>query len=88
MAARRHRSSTLRRLSAAKRHDYYQEQVGREAIVLIEDIKDGNWPGYTENYVRVLIHSDLSDLANRLARVSLRKVCLEYVEAEILEVLD
>ena len=88
MAARRHRSSALRRLSAAKRHDYYQEQVGREAIVLIEDIKDGNWPGYTENYVRVLIHSDLSDLANRLARVSLRKVCLEYVEAEILEVLD
>ena len=88
MEERRRRSDRLRVLSASRRHDFYEAQVGREARILIEDPKNGCWPAYTENYVRVLVRSDRSDLANRLARVRLGRARPEYVEAELLEVLD
>jgi threonylcarbamoyladenosine tRNA methylthiotransferase MtaB len=88
MDERRRRSSRLRRLSSAKRHDFYEAQVGQEATVLIEDSKDGCWPGYTENYVRVILRSERRDLANCRARVRLREARPEYVEAELLELLD
>ncbi|MBT4666920.1 MAG: tRNA (N(6)-L-threonylcarbamoyladenosine(37)-C(2))-methylthiotransferase MtaB [Opitutae bacterium] len=88
MEERRRRSDRLRVLSASKRHDFYEAQVGREAVILMEDPKNGFWPAYTENYVRVLVDSDRSDLANRIARVRLDRARPEYVEAELLEVLD
>ncbi|SVD50677.1 uncharacterized protein METZ01_LOCUS403531, partial [marine metagenome] len=88
MNERRRRSSRLRRLSSAKRHDFYEAQVGREAIILIEDPEDGFWPAYTENYVRVILRSERTDLTNRLARVRLCEARPEYVEAELLELLD
>ncbi|MBT5910309.1 MAG: MiaB/RimO family radical SAM methylthiotransferase, partial [Opitutae bacterium] len=87
MEERRRRSDRLRVLSASKRHDFYEAQVGREAVILMEDPKNGFWPAYTENYVRVLVDSDRSDLANRIARVRLDRARPEYVEAELLEVL-
>jgi threonylcarbamoyladenosine tRNA methylthiotransferase MtaB len=88
MQERRRRSDRLRILSASKRHDFYEAQVGREARILIEDPKHGCWPAYTENYVRVLLDSGRPDLANRLARVRLVRARPEHVEAELLEVLD
>ena len=88
MDERRRRSSRLRRLSSAKRHDFYEAQVGREAIILIEDFNDGLWPAYTENYVRVILRSKRRDLANCRARVRLREARPEYVEVELLELLD
>ena len=88
MDERRRRSDRLRVLSASKRHDFYEAQVGREVIILIEDPKNGSWPAYTENYVRVLVDSNRADLANHLARVRLVRARPEYVEAELLEVID
>jgi threonylcarbamoyladenosine tRNA methylthiotransferase MtaB len=88
MEERRRRSDRLRILSATKRHDFYEAQVGSEARILIEDPKNGCWPAYTENYVRVLVRSERLDLANRLATVRLVRARPEYVEAELLEVLD
>ena len=88
MNERRSRSSRLRRLSSTKRHDFYEAQVGQEATVLIEDSKDGCWPGYTENYVRALLREKRSDLANRRAHVRIHKARPEYVEADLLELLD
>ena len=88
MNERRRRSAHLRRLSASKRHDFYEAQVGSEAEVLIEDPKEGVWPAYTENYVRVLLRLERTDLANRLARVRLLRARSEYVEAELKSLLD
>ena len=88
MRERRRRSARLRRLSVTKRHDFHEAQLGREATILIEDAKDGTWPAYTENYVRVILRSERRDLANRLASVRLREAKPEYVEVDLLRLLD
>jgi threonylcarbamoyladenosine tRNA methylthiotransferase MtaB len=82
---RKRRSAHLRRLSAMKRHDYYEAHLGREMPVLFENPREGTWPGYTPNYIRVVVPDVGEDLTNRLCRVRLESVTPEYVEGVLLE---
>lgn len=80
------RSAKLRRLSEAKRYDYYAAHIGREMTVLLEDPQAGIWPGYTDNYIRVMLSSELN-LQNQIARVRLDKVVGDIVEGSLVEVV-
>ncbi|MCB1120864.1 MAG: tRNA (N(6)-L-threonylcarbamoyladenosine(37)-C(2))-methylthiotransferase MtaB [Verrucomicrobiae bacterium] len=80
------RSAKLRRLSESRRYDYYEAHVGREMTVLFEDPRDGLWPGYTDNFVRVVVESR-QDLHNQIGRVRLDRVVGEVVEGTLVELL-
>ncbi|MEM9161375.1 MAG: tRNA (N(6)-L-threonylcarbamoyladenosine(37)-C(2))-methylthiotransferase MtaB [Verrucomicrobiota bacterium] len=88
---RQRRSAHLRRLSAKKRYDMYESHVGRTMKVLFENPKPDHWPSYTDNYIRVIVprHSDDPvNLANRTAMVKLKGMAADFVEGEIVEILD
>ena len=87
MEERHRRSAHLRRLSAKKRHDYAQSYVGQTVRVLFENPKDDFWPGYTDNYIRV-ISKDSRDLTNKMAMVTLTSVEADFVEGDIVEILE
>lgn len=80
------RSAKLRRLSEAKRYTYYESYLGKEMTVLFEDPKDGHWPGYTDNYIRVVTKS-YQDLRNRIARVRMDRVVGDVVEGAVCEIV-
>ena len=80
------RSSNLRRLSESKRYAFYESHVGREMTVLFEDSKLGLWPGYTDNYVRVVVESS-QDLHNQIGRVRLDRVIGDIVEGTLVEIV-
>jgi threonylcarbamoyladenosine tRNA methylthiotransferase MtaB len=82
---RNRRCTHLRRLSAKKRYDFMEAHLGCEALVLTEDPRDGGFPGYTENYIRVRVEHPGEDVRNRLARVRLGPVRADWMEAEVLE---
>ncbi|MDQ8203699.1 tRNA (N(6)-L-threonylcarbamoyladenosine(37)-C(2))-methylthiotransferase MtaB [Pelagicoccus sp. SDUM812003] len=92
---RARRSAYLRRLSAKKRYDFYESHLGKEMRVLFENPKPDSWPSYTDNYIRVVVPREGEravdkglDLANRCGRVRLRTLAADYVEGELLEMLD
>jgi threonylcarbamoyladenosine tRNA methylthiotransferase MtaB len=81
---RNRRCNTLRRLSAKKRHGFMEAHLGREADVLLEDPRDGGFPGYTPNYIRVRVPDPGHDIRNQLVRVRLGAVRADWMEAEII----
>ncbi len=81
------RSAHCRRLGATRRFDYSQRYLGRVQVVLFEDQKDGYFPGYTENYIRVVSRSQ-TDLTNRLAQVRLSRIRGDVVEGSVVKMLD
>jgi len=84
---RNRRGAYLRRLSAKRRYNYYESYLGKTVEVLFEDRRQGVWPGYTCNYIRVVSESS-QDLTNRLARVRLEKMSADFVEGSLVEVLN
>ncbi len=85
MPERHRRSSHLRRLSAKKRYDYYASYLGETVEVLFEDPREGTWPGYTGNYMRVVVKSE-EDLTNRLGQVKLERISADYLEGTLVAV--
>jgi threonylcarbamoyladenosine tRNA methylthiotransferase MtaB len=90
MKVRNERSKMLRSLSEKKKRIFYEENVGREDVVLFEkDIHDGLMEGFTDNYVRVVAKYD-PILINELKKVKLNNVTAEglmevtEVETEVL----
>ena len=74
MNIRNERSQMLRNLSEKIKRKFYEENVGREDIVLFEnDIKDGMMEGFTDNYVRVVAKYD-PILINELKKVKLTEI--------------
>lgn len=68
---RNERSQMLRSLSEKIKHLFYEENIGREDVVLFEnDVKDGMMEGFTDNYVRVKAKYD-PILINELKKVKL-----------------
>jgi threonylcarbamoyladenosine tRNA methylthiotransferase MtaB len=56
---RAERSKMLHILSEKKKRFFYEQQIGKQAIVLFEDeIQNGQMLGFTENYVRVAVKYD------------------------------
>ena len=78
---RQRRCAHLRRLSAAKRRAFMQAHTGRTARVLLENPRDGGFPGYTENYIRVRIPDPGWDVRNQLVEVRLGRVRADWMEA-------
>ena len=85
MEIRRKRSSKLRSLSASKKMDWHQNQIGKVFNVLIENPKNGMYAGYTENYLKIMIREDHPELANKFARVRVREAMPEYCLGELIE---
>lgn len=85
MPERHRRSSHLRRLSAKKRHDYYASYLGETVEVLFEDPREDTWPGYTGNYMRVVVQSE-EELTNRLGQVKLERISADYLEGTLVAV--
>lgn len=93
IAERARRSAALRRLSVSRRYDFYTEHVGRTMRVLFEDPKQDIWPAYTDNYIRVIVEKNRlsdpqTDLRNRTALVRLDRVCADFTEGTIVQMLD
>lgn len=87
VSERNRRGAFLRKLNSKRRYNYYESYLGKTMEVLFEDKRQGIWPGYTGNYIRVV--SDTSqDLRNRLARVHLEKISADYVEGSLVKVLN
>ncbi|WPP50886.1 tRNA (N(6)-L-threonylcarbamoyladenosine(37)-C(2))-methylthiotransferase MtaB [Catalinimonas niigatensis] len=81
------RSKMLRILSEKKKRKFYEENIGKEAVVLFEeDIENGQMHGFTENYVRVTAKYDPL-LINELKTVKLTKIdesgLMEVAEPEM-----
>lgn len=79
---RQQRNAVLRRLSARKRHAFDSSYEGRIATVLFEEARDGCWPGYTDNYIRVAVTS-AEPLHNTIRKVRLLKRTADFVVAEL-----
>lgn len=89
MEERQRRCAQLRRLSAKKRHDQMEAALGSVREVLFENPRDGYFPGYTDNFIRIAAAShDGSDLRNRRARTELLQIRGDWVEGRIVEMLD
>jgi threonylcarbamoyladenosine tRNA methylthiotransferase MtaB len=68
------RSKMLHILSDKKRRRFYEENLGREAIVLFEnDVEAGMMHGFTENYIRVMAKYD-PVLVNDLKKIRLKNI--------------
>jgi threonylcarbamoyladenosine tRNA methylthiotransferase MtaB len=71
---RNERSRQLRNLSVKKRRKFYEDNLGREEIVLFEnDIEGGQMFGFTRNYIRVTAKYD-PVLINEILPVYLKKI--------------
>jgi threonylcarbamoyladenosine tRNA methylthiotransferase MtaB len=81
---RNRRCAVLRGLSARKQRAYMAAHAGTEADVLLEDPRDGGFPGYTPNYIRVRVPDPGRDIRNQLVRVRLGRVRADWMEAEII----
>src|SRR5688500_7164342 len=68
---RAERSKMLHILSDKKRRKFYEDNIGKESIVLFEnDVEDGMMHGFTENYIRVSAKYD-PILINELKKLKL-----------------
>ncbi|GAB4278882.1 MAG TPA: tRNA (N(6)-L-threonylcarbamoyladenosine(37)-C(2))-methylthiotransferase MtaB [Opitutae bacterium] len=86
MPERHERSNRLRRLSAKKRHDYYANYLGKTVDVLFENPREGLWPGYTDNYIRVVVDCPERDLTNFIGKVRLERISADFVEGMLVGV--
>jgi threonylcarbamoyladenosine tRNA methylthiotransferase MtaB len=79
---RQQRSAHLRRLAAARRHAFLSAHAGRTMRVLFEDFCAGAWPGYTDNYLRVVLPASQAcgrHLANQVLDVHLAAVGADFL---------
>lgn len=87
---RHRRSARLRRLSAERRHAFYEANLGRETDVLFEDPRGETASGLTDNYVRVVLSGDglsgrtTAELRNEFARVRLERVTADFIEGKLI----
>jgi len=79
-ALKRERSQQLHELAQAQRRRILQDFVGREFELLVEGRRETDeagrayWSGYTPNFLRVRLHSEVQDLEGRLVRARLESV--------------
>lgn len=79
---RQRRSVALRELSAIKHRTFMQNFIGREEEILFENPQGDIWPGYTQNFIRVLVPASEfpgENLANTFRAVRLTSVEEDFV---------
>ena len=71
---RNERSRMMRNLSFKKRRKFYEDNIGKEEVVLFEnDIENGRMHGFTRNYIRVAANYD-PVLINETLPVRLKEI--------------
>ncbi len=71
---RKRRNKILRILSEKKKHQFYEQMLGKDLDVLFEDESvDNKMKGFTSNYVRVINEYDQSFI-NKLTSVNLTRI--------------
>jgi len=71
---RKRRSNMLRILSEKKKHEFYQNMVGKKLTVLFEhEDHNGMMKGFSSNYVRIK-HSFDQELINKFVKVKIKEV--------------
>jgi threonylcarbamoyladenosine tRNA methylthiotransferase MtaB len=79
------RSKVLRDLSWKKRCQFFEQQIGKTELVLFEDRKKSAFPGFTENYIKVLVLNAPRDLSNQIGKVRLIQNCGTFIRGELIE---
>ncbi|MEO8943080.1 MAG: MiaB/RimO family radical SAM methylthiotransferase [Ginsengibacter sp.] len=89
MNVRKERSKMLHILSDKKKRAFYEENIGREFVALMEsDDNDGFMHGFTENYVKIKLPYN-EQLINQLIPVKLMQIDREGVmEVTINELIE
>ncbi|MDR1907028.1 MAG: tRNA (N(6)-L-threonylcarbamoyladenosine(37)-C(2))-methylthiotransferase MtaB [Puniceicoccales bacterium] len=77
------RSKILRNVSREKRRQFYDKFIKSEQEVLFENRNRMGFPGYTENYIRVIVKNFNKDLTNRLEKVKLVQNCGDFMRGEM-----
>ncbi len=80
---RNRRCNELRRLSAKKRFDFMESYLGKTVEVLFEKPREDRWPGYTDNFIRVVVSSE-EPLLNKTRKVRLKNIAADYMEGDVL----
>lgn len=80
---RNRRCARLRQLSAQKQRAFMSRYLGQTVDVLFEDPRDGGFPGYTGNYIRVFIDDPGRDVRNQLLSVRLQEIRGDWVYATL-----
>ncbi len=73
MNLRRERNEMLRILSEKKKRAFYNRQIGKKGIVLLEEGDDNYFFGFTENYIKVAVPK-LNNEVNHLKTVTLGEI--------------
>jgi threonylcarbamoyladenosine tRNA methylthiotransferase MtaB len=79
------RSKILRAVSREKRRAFIDRYIGSEREVLFENRIRAGFPGYTENYIRVMVDGSTKDITNTLRKVKLMQNRGDYVWGELLD---
>jgi threonylcarbamoyladenosine tRNA methylthiotransferase MtaB len=66
------RSKFLRQISREKRNEFYENNVGKVTDVLFEDKYEEKFPGYTENYIKVITNCS-ENITNQIRKVKIVK---------------
>ena len=77
---KKERAKTLGEVSKELEINYMNKFIGKDLLVLTEEVKDGFTYGHTSNYLHVKINKELKP--NTFIKVHLTKVNYPYVEGE------
>lgn len=80
------RSAELRRLSDRQQKAFAAKHQGKVMPVLFEKEKDGYFPGYTENYIRVMVpKTSEENLCNQIHSVKLTESVADFMMGELVQ---
>lgn len=77
------RVKILRELGNKKLQEFSKTKIGETVKVLFEDLQDGFWTGYSEDYLRVFVNSN-SNLKNQIKSVNLISFTNEKLVGEVI----
>ena len=72
----------VKKIVCFKKMSFNLDQVGKELSVLIENPKEEEFSGYSDNYVKVLVNDGFKELSNRVSRIKIVDSRPEYVIGE------
>lgn len=82
------RAKSLRELGMQKKMEFWQKQIGRPAVCLVERRNEGTncWEGHTENYLPVVLQgSEVMEIRNQAIRVVPRQIKDGMLWAEMID---
>lgn len=84
---KKERSQQLHRLAQSMRQKLLTEQIGSQHSVLWETCnQEGNWSGYTENFIRTELKNSNLELENKISQINITNIDknADYCIAELL----